>query len=415
MRDVQTAVKALNIQLDNLCQFLPQDKVSSFAQMKPVELLAATERAAGGGELAARHERLIALRADLGKEAGAAEQVGGELARLRAENARSERSVAAAQRRDELLAEAEGLRAKVPWAEYRAAKEAFDGAKAGLAGDKAALQRAKAARGGADAPLRAKRGAAAAAQDAARAARAAITRADPAAADAQGRDRGQIAEDWAEAAAASVEEAEGLEAAAAEREAGLLQRRAAVDRLRAQLAALPSGPDPGVKRQREAARLRLQDLGPQELALEERVEVARADGAAAESTARRLGAAMRRLGDAKQQRLQRLNERHRGIADAWAWLQANRGRYQGAVYGAGAACVCWLSCLVFFVSLFAARAAPLLSPACPPPPPPPPPPQAPSPSRWSPWTAPTPPCWSTTWPTTCGPTSWWSTSGTRRT
>jgi len=58
-RQVQELVKKYNIQLDNLCQFLPQDKVAEFARMKPTELLRATELAIGDGELLELHESLI--------------------------------------------------------------------------------------------------------------------------------------------------------------------------------------------------------------------------------------------------------------------------------------------------------------------------------------------------------------------
>ncbi|KAJ6014392.1 hypothetical protein N7540_008983 [Penicillium herquei] len=50
------------IQVDNLCQFLPQDKVAEFAALKPVDLLRSTERAAGGEEMLSLHENLNTLR-----------------------------------------------------------------------------------------------------------------------------------------------------------------------------------------------------------------------------------------------------------------------------------------------------------------------------------------------------------------
>ena len=37
--------KSMNIQVSNLCQFLPQDKVPEFARMNQVELLRATQEA----------------------------------------------------------------------------------------------------------------------------------------------------------------------------------------------------------------------------------------------------------------------------------------------------------------------------------------------------------------------------------
>ena len=38
-------VGRLNIQIENLCQFLPQDRVADFAKMNPQELLENTEKA----------------------------------------------------------------------------------------------------------------------------------------------------------------------------------------------------------------------------------------------------------------------------------------------------------------------------------------------------------------------------------
>ena len=46
-------------------QFLPQDKVASFAQLKPGELLIETERAIGDASLHTLHLELIAARAEL--------------------------------------------------------------------------------------------------------------------------------------------------------------------------------------------------------------------------------------------------------------------------------------------------------------------------------------------------------------
>ncbi|KAJ5706769.1 hypothetical protein N7488_006570 [Penicillium malachiteum] len=50
------------IQVDNLCQFLPQDKVAEFAALKPIDLLRSTERAAGGEEMLSLHDNLNTLR-----------------------------------------------------------------------------------------------------------------------------------------------------------------------------------------------------------------------------------------------------------------------------------------------------------------------------------------------------------------
>ncbi|KAL3460623.1 P-loop containing nucleoside triphosphate hydrolase protein [Aspergillus heterothallicus] len=52
------------IQVDNLCQFLPQDKVSEFAALTPIELLSSTQRAAAGAEMVEWHENLKSLRSE---------------------------------------------------------------------------------------------------------------------------------------------------------------------------------------------------------------------------------------------------------------------------------------------------------------------------------------------------------------
>jgi chromosome segregation ATPase len=45
MFQVEECVARLNIQVGNLCQFLPQDKVADFAKMSQQELLESTEKA----------------------------------------------------------------------------------------------------------------------------------------------------------------------------------------------------------------------------------------------------------------------------------------------------------------------------------------------------------------------------------
>ena len=56
--------QSFSIQIDNLCQFLPQDKVSEFAALTPIELLNSTQRAAAGAEMVEWHDNLKGLRAE---------------------------------------------------------------------------------------------------------------------------------------------------------------------------------------------------------------------------------------------------------------------------------------------------------------------------------------------------------------
>lgn len=56
--------KSFSIQIDNLCQFLPQDKVVEFAAMTPIELLRSTQRAVASQEMIGWHEDLKLLRSN---------------------------------------------------------------------------------------------------------------------------------------------------------------------------------------------------------------------------------------------------------------------------------------------------------------------------------------------------------------
>lgn len=49
------------MQVENLCQFLPQDRVPDFAKLTPPELLESTEKAIGNHRIVEQHKRLIEL------------------------------------------------------------------------------------------------------------------------------------------------------------------------------------------------------------------------------------------------------------------------------------------------------------------------------------------------------------------
>ncbi|KAJ5249152.1 hypothetical protein N7468_000603 [Penicillium chermesinum] len=61
-KNVLRLVQSFAIQVDNLCQFLPQDKVAEFAALTPEQLLYSTERAAGGKRMIDWHDALNKLR-----------------------------------------------------------------------------------------------------------------------------------------------------------------------------------------------------------------------------------------------------------------------------------------------------------------------------------------------------------------
>ena len=57
-KEIRTFVNDLNIQTDNLCQFLPQDKVYEFSRMTPKNLLHKTVDAVGEEQLQSDHRKL---------------------------------------------------------------------------------------------------------------------------------------------------------------------------------------------------------------------------------------------------------------------------------------------------------------------------------------------------------------------
>jgi chromosome segregation ATPase len=58
---VQELARKFSIQIDNLCQFLPQDRVVEFAALSPVDLLAQTQRAIAPDQMTTWHNGLIAM------------------------------------------------------------------------------------------------------------------------------------------------------------------------------------------------------------------------------------------------------------------------------------------------------------------------------------------------------------------
>ena len=61
---VTTMAKGFSIQIDNLCQFLPQDRVVEFAKMTDVDRLRETQRAAAPAHMVEWHDQLKVLRTE---------------------------------------------------------------------------------------------------------------------------------------------------------------------------------------------------------------------------------------------------------------------------------------------------------------------------------------------------------------
>jgi chromosome segregation ATPase len=123
LKAVQALTKSLSIQIDNLCQFLPQDKVSEFAALSPVELLLQTQRAAAPEQMLEWHEALKKLRKDQKSLETQHESDKESLDSLekRQENLRTE--VARLQERNEIQGKVELLKKTIPFVEYSIARK----------------------------------------------------------------------------------------------------------------------------------------------------------------------------------------------------------------------------------------------------------------------------------------------------
>ncbi|KAE8811080.1 structural maintenance of chromosomes protein 5 isoform x3 [Hordeum vulgare] len=58
-KDIIDVIKKFNIQINNLTQFLPQDRVCEFAKLTPIQLLEKNEKAVGDPNLPVQHRQLI--------------------------------------------------------------------------------------------------------------------------------------------------------------------------------------------------------------------------------------------------------------------------------------------------------------------------------------------------------------------
>ncbi|ONI20553.1 hypothetical protein PRUPE_2G022000 [Prunus persica] len=117
-KDVAEIIQRFNIQVNNLTQFLPQDRVSEFAKLTPVQLLEETEKAVGDPQLPIQHRALIEQSKKWKRIEQAVEKNGETLNQMKALNAEQEKDVERVRQREELLAKAETMRKKLPWLKY---------------------------------------------------------------------------------------------------------------------------------------------------------------------------------------------------------------------------------------------------------------------------------------------------------
>ena len=128
-KGVQLLARSFSIQVDNLCQFLPQDRVVEFAALSPVDLLTQTQRAAAPEEMSEWHDSLKTLR----KEQKSHEQSQqSTIESLKADEHRQKSQAADVGRlreRTDLLQRSAALEKLRPFPQYQAARTKFNEAK----------------------------------------------------------------------------------------------------------------------------------------------------------------------------------------------------------------------------------------------------------------------------------------------
>ncbi|CAI5743535.1 unnamed protein product [Hyaloperonospora brassicae] len=122
LRDVTSIMEAASIQIDNLCQFLPQDKVGEFSRMNPVQLLKATENAVTDSELAATHEEIIELQHSMSDKRRELEHARAALGLKKSENAQRQNEVNRIEDYEARIEETSVMEKKCLWLEFEEAK-----------------------------------------------------------------------------------------------------------------------------------------------------------------------------------------------------------------------------------------------------------------------------------------------------
>ncbi|KAJ6964611.1 hypothetical protein NC652_002761 [Populus alba x Populus x berolinensis] len=121
-KEVIEIMQQFNIQVNNLTQFLPQDRVCEFAKLSPVQLLEETEKAVGDPQLPIQHRALVDKSRELKTIEMAVKRNGETLNQLKALNAELEKDVERVRQREVLLKKAESMKKKLPWLKYDAIK-----------------------------------------------------------------------------------------------------------------------------------------------------------------------------------------------------------------------------------------------------------------------------------------------------
>lgn len=123
---VEEAVKELRIQVGNLCQFLPQEKVGEFAKMSKLELLEATEKSVGPPGMFEYHIELKTFRQKEKELQTACQEKANFLEKTRQRHERNKLDVERYYMKKRHLDRIQMLEKKKPWVEYETSRKEME-------------------------------------------------------------------------------------------------------------------------------------------------------------------------------------------------------------------------------------------------------------------------------------------------
>ena len=141
--EIRTFVHDLDINVNNLCQFLPQERVVEFCKLGPEDLLENTEKAVGDNLTFTLHQKLR----DMSTRIKDAEQKEKQLVQEEEQNVRVqdklEDVVARLQAKKQMKTKINNLHVKKPWAEFEVLRKEYDMVRANFTAKQEQLKKDK--------------------------------------------------------------------------------------------------------------------------------------------------------------------------------------------------------------------------------------------------------------------------------
>lgn len=327
MSKVKDLVKRYNIQLDNLCQFLPQDKVNEFARMKPIELLKATEMAIGDGELFDLHQSLIGEKKELDEKVKLVELHQQAVDRHEEELRDLEKSLGPIREKKQLMDDIEVLGKHKLWKLYDASVEKLDEEKVILEKANNTLRRITAeAEQIANGPVKEKTKVRQRSEKERKEAAKKVTQnnIDPL--------NAQIDAD-VESAIRAHNAIEDLHERSKRHREKIQATEYDVQNLKEMVQSLVNTESDQIRREIEIIDRQIKDLGTEDLSFSSSKRTFLDEKEAVEKGLKRVSAELNEFTSKKKRLLNDLDQRHPGTRAAYDYVQSNRSRFRGRVLG----------------------------------------------------------------------------------